>query len=201
MGLNANKLIFKRLVREYEFLLEDLEDIEAANTEIKNKFMESLSEIDEDKILQTEEIDSMASEWAKSNKESEELEKEVNKHPDFKNLFRKVVVKCHPDKLSSDIDQSTLDKYIKIYEDSVDANETEDWAKLIRCAIKLELEIPESAYEHITSIEKSIDKLKEKQNNILNSTAWQWYKTTDNVSKTDILKQHLEFMAILTKKK
>lgn len=201
MGLNANKLIFKRLVREYEFLLEDLEDIEAANTEIKNKFMESLSEIDEDKILQTEEIDSIASEWVKSNKESEELEKEVNKHPDFKNLFRKVVVKCHPDKLLPDIDQSKLDEYIKIYEDSVDANETEDWAKLIRCAIKLELEIPESAYEHITSIEKSIDKLKEKQNNILNSTAWQWYKTTDNVSKTDILKQHLEFMAILTKKK
>ena len=32
MGLNANKLIFKRLVREYEFLLEDLEDIEAANS-------------------------------------------------------------------------------------------------------------------------------------------------------------------------
>ena len=89
------------------------------------------------------------SEWAKSNKESEEFEKEVNKHPDFKNLFRKVVVKCHPDKLSPDIDQSKLDKYIKIYEDSVDANETEDWAKLIRCAIKLELEIPESAYEHI----------------------------------------------------
>ena len=221
MGLNANKLIFKRLVREYEFLLEDLEDIEAANSEIKNKFMESLSEIDEDKILQTEEIDSMASEWVKSNKESEEFEKEVNKHPDFKNLFRKVVVKCHPDKLSPDIDQSKLDKYIKIYEDSVDANETEDWAKLIRCAIKLELEIPESAYEHIlircaikleleipesayehiTSIEKSIDKLKEKQNSILNSTAWQWYKTTDSASKTDILKQHLEFMAILTKKK
>jgi len=201
MGLNANKLIFKRLVREYEFLLEDLEDIEAANSEIKNKFMESLSEIDEDKILQTEEIDSMASEWVKSNKESEEFEKEVNKHPDFKNLFRKVVVKCHPDKLSPDIDQSKLDKYIKIYEDSVDANETEDWAKLIRCAIKLELEIPESAYEHIVSIEKSIDKLKEKQNSILNSTAWQWYKTTDNASKTDILKQHLEFMAILTKKK
>jgi len=201
MGLNANKLIFKRLVREYEFLLEDLEDIEAANTEIKDKFMESLSEIDQDKILQTEEIDSMASEWVKSNKESEELEKESNKHPDFKKLFRKVVVKCHPDKLSSDIDQSNLDKYIKIYEDSVDANENEDWAKLIRCAIKLELEIPESAYEHISSIEKSINKLKEKQNNILNSTAWQWYKTDDDASKIDILKQHLEFMTILTKKK
>lgn len=201
MSVSANKLIFKRLIREYEFLLEDLADIEVANAEIKNQFMQSLSEIDEKGVLETTEMDNLASEWAKSVKENEELEKENNKHPDFKSLFRKVVVKCHPDKLDTNMLQTEFDRLKEIYEDAVSANETEDWAKLIRCAIKLGVELPESAYAQIKSIEESIDKLKQKQTNILNSTAWQWYKTNEEDSKLDILKQHLEFMTILTNKK
>ena len=35
MSIDPNKIIFKRLIREYEFLLEDLEDIKTANSEIK----------------------------------------------------------------------------------------------------------------------------------------------------------------------
>jgi len=201
MSINANKIIFKRLIREYEFLLEDLADIEAANSEIKNQFMQSLSEIDEEGILQTNEMDNLASEWAKSVKEEEEQEKENDKHPDFKSLFRKVVIKCHPDKLGSNILQTEFDRLKTIYEDAVNANETEDWAKLIRCAIKLELELPESAYAQIKSIEESIEKLKEKQNNIINSVSWQWYKTNENDQKKTILEQHLQFMAALTNKK
>lgn len=201
MSTSANKIIFKRLVREYEFLVEDLKDIEAANSEIKDSFMKSLSDIDETGILQTEQMDSIASDWANSVKDLEDLEKESNKHPDFKSLFRKVVIRCHPDKLPTDLTEVKFNEYKDIYEDSVDANETEDWAKLIRCAIKLEMELPESAYDQIESIENSINKLKEKQNNILSSTAWTWYKTSNNDTKLDILKQHLNFMDILTRKK
>ena len=200
MSTETNKLIFKRLVREYEFLIEDLKDIEKANSEIKDSFMKSLTDIDVEGVLQTESMDNMADDWAKSVKAHEEEEKESNKHPDFKSLFRKVVVKCHPDKLGSDLLSAEMEIYKEIYEQSVDANETEDWAKLIRCAIKLELEIPESAYDQIDAIEKSINKLKQKQTEILNSTAWTWYKINDSDSKLDILKQHLNFMALITKK-
>lgn len=201
MSIDANKIIFKRLVREYEFLVEDLKDIEAANSEIKDSFMKSLSDIDETGILETEQMDNAADEWARSIKDLEELEKESNKHPDFKSLFRKVVIKCHPDKLSTDLTESEFNEYKNIYEDVVDANETEDWAKLIRCAIKLEIELPESAYNQIESIENSINKLKEKQNNILSSVAWRWYQTNDGDTKSDILKQHLNFMELITRKK
>ena len=200
MSIDAKKIIFRRLVREYEFLVEDLQDIEQANTEIKDSFMKSLTEIDQEGILQTDEMDNMADDWAKSVKEYEDLEKESNKHPDFKGLFRKVVVKCHPDKLDSNMSVSELDEYKTIYEQVVSANETEDWAQLIMVAMKLGVEIPESAYDQIESIEKSINKLKEKQTNILNSIAWTWYKTDDSDSKSDILKQHLDFMALITKK-
>lgn len=201
MSIDANKIIFKRLVREYEFLVEDLKDIEAANSEIKDSFMKSLSDIDETGILQTEQMDNMADEWARSIKDLEDLEKESTKHPDFKSLFRKVVIKCHPDKLSTDLTESEFNEYKNIYEDVVEANETEDWAKLIRCAIKLEIELPESAYNQIESIENSINKLKEKQNNILSSVAWKWYQTNDGDTKSDILKQHLNFMELITRKK
>jgi len=200
MSTNADKLIFKRLVREYEFLLEDLKDIESADSEIKDSFMQSLSDIDTNGVLETEEIENMSGAWAQSNKEVADAEKESNKHPEFKSLFRKVVLRCHPDKLSSDLTESEFNEYKEIYEESVNANETEDWAKLIRCALKLELEIPESAYDQIEAIEKSINKLKIKQENILNSTAWSWYKTIDADAKSDLLKQHLDFIAALTKK-
>lgn len=200
MALNAKKIIFKRLVREYEFLIEDLKDIETADSEIKDAFMKSLTEIDNEGVLQTDEIDHMADDWAKSIKEQEESEKESNKHPDFKSLFRKVVVKCHPDKLDPSLSQKDFDKYKDLYDQAISANETEDWAQLIIVAIKLELDIPESAYDQIESIENSINKIKEKQNNILSSVAWAWYKTNDSASKSDILKQHLEFMALITKK-
>ena len=162
--------------------------------------MKSLNEIDQEGILQTDEMDNMADGWAKSVKEQEDLEKESNKHPDFKGLFRKVVVKCHPDKLDSNMSAPELGEYKAIYEQAVSANETEDWAQLIMAAMKLGVEIPESAYDQIESIEKSINKLKEKQTNILNSIAWTWYKTDNSDSKSDILKQHLDFMALITKK-
>jgi hypothetical protein len=200
MSTNATKLIFKRLVREYEFLIEDLKDIESANSEIKDSFMKELSNIDDDGVLETESMDNMADDWAKSVKAHEEEEKESNKHPDFKSLFRKVVVKCHPDKLGNDLLLTEIEIYKEIYEQSVDANETEDWAKLIRCAIKLEINIPESAYDQISSIESSINKLKERQNNIVNSTAWVWYKTDKDDAKQSILKKHLDLMSMLTKK-
>lgn len=201
MSIDANKIIFKRLIREYEFLLEDLNDIETANSEIKDKFMKSLSDIDNDGVLDSTKIENAAASWSDQQKQEVDLEKESNKHPDFKKLFRKAIVKCHPDKLSSDIDQNDFDKYKKIYEDLIESNETEDWAGLIRCSIKLELDLPESAYKQIKSIEKSIEKLKNKQTNILNSTPWTWYKVQDDDLKRDILKHHLDFMSIITQKK
>ena len=201
MSISTDKLLFKRLIREYEFLLEDLTDLEAVNHDIKDKFMNSLSEIDNEGILETDQMDHLADEWVKGNKKIEEQERESNKHPDFKKLFRKVVVKCHPDKLSDNLTHGELEKYKEIYEDSVESNETEDWAKLIRCAIKLEINLPESAYSQIESIKKSIEKLKEKQSTIINSTAWTWYQTSENDSKKNILEKHLEFMSMLTKKK
>ena len=196
----AQKIIFKRLVKEYEFLVEDLKDIEVANSEIKDSFMKSLSDIDKEGVLETEQMDSMANDWAKSIKLDQELEKELNKHPDFKSLFRKVVIKCHPDKLDNTISDAKSKEYKEIYEDSIVANETEDWAKLIMVAMKLGVDIPTSAYDQIEAIEKSINKLKQKQHNIINSVAWNWYKSNDSTLKSDILKQHLDFMAAITKK-
>jgi hypothetical protein len=196
----AQKIIFKRLVKEYEFLVEDLKDIEVANSEIKDSFMKSLSDIDKEGVLETEQMDSMANDWAKSIKLDQELEKELNKHPDFKSLFRKVVIKCHPDKLDNTISDAKSKEYKEIYEDAIVANETEDWAKLIMVAMKLGVDIPTSAYDQIEAIEKSINKLKQKQHNIINSVAWNGYKSNDSTSKSDILKQHLDFMAAITKK-
>jgi S-adenosylmethionine synthetase len=111
-----------------------------------------------------------------------------------------LVIKCHPDKLDNTISDAKSKEYKEIYEDAIVANETEDWAKLIMVAMKLGVDIPTSAYDQIEAIEKSINKLKQKQHNIINSVAWNWYKSNDSTLKSDILKQHLDFMAAITKK-
>lgn len=49
--------------------------------------MKALSDIDDEGILETKEMDHMADDWSKNVKESEDLEKETNKHPDFKNYL------------------------------------------------------------------------------------------------------------------
>jgi hypothetical protein len=198
MSNEAKKIIFRRLVREYEFLVEDLKDIDKADSQIKNEFFSSITDIDSEGILQTPKMDILADDWAKNIKELEDLEKESNKNPDFKSLFRKVVVKCHPDRLDKDLTQSEIDEYVEIYQSAMESNETEDWALLIRCAIKLKLDLPESAYDQIDSIVNSINKLKERQTTIINSIAWQWYNTSADDSKLDILKKHLDFMKSIT---
>ena len=193
--METNKLIFKRLIREYEFILEDLKDLQDIKEKVDVEFMEHLREIDSEDVLNSPSMESSAEKWSNDKKDLEEKEAEEqdDRDPVFKKIFRKVVVKCHPDKLVDPTEKEIL-YYTDMYNDAMEANEDQDWGLLIRTAIKLEIEIPEEAYSKIEEIQEDLNKLKAKQETILNSTSWNWYHIKDSNSQEELLQNHLAFL-------
>ena len=193
--MHHNKILFKRLIREYEFLLEDIEDLESIKSKADSEFIEELKSIDETNVLESHGIEGAAKRWdaAKEKHKEELLEEQDDRDSVFKKMFRSIVVKCHPDKLGQ-LAESELVYYHKLYNDAIEANEGLDWALLIRTAIKLDVEIPEEVYSKLEEIQESLDVLKSKQNSILNSASWMWYSAKAGKNQDELLKNHLNFL-------
>ena len=117
MSNNKSKLLeFKRILRQYEYSTEDLNDLKDLESHIKGEFGRALASMERNDLFDT--INPPISE--------DEVETIIpeERDPAFKKLFRKVVVACHPDKLSNDL--SILQKAEKkaLYERVIIANDT-----------------------------------------------------------------------------
>jgi hypothetical protein len=181
---------FKRFIREYEFLQEDLKDLKdiqgMVNTEFNTAFTSMKNAIDQD--------DDRLSRLAKNAKQAEidlENEEETERDPMFKNLFRKIVVKCHPDKAKGDIEYVSFLR--GLYESAVKANEDYDWGSLIIVAGKAEIPIGPEYAERFEEIQKSAEKVVESMNKIKGSIAWQWYHASEEL-KPKILESYRDHL-------
>jgi hypothetical protein len=172
---------FKRFIREYEFLQEDLNDLKdiqsVVNTEFTVAFSSMKDAIDQD--------DSRLERLAKNAKQAkidlDDEKPEEERDPIFKNLFRKIVVTCHPDKVVGDTVYVSLKR--ELYESAIKANEDYDWAALIILAGKAEIPLgPEYTA-----------KLAETINNIKGTIAWQWYHADEDL-KPRILEGYREHL-------
>ena len=181
---------FKRFIREYEFLQEDLEDLKdiqsMVNTEFTIAFSSMKDAIDQD--------DTRLERLAKNAKQAEidsENEEETERDPIFKNLFRKIVVKCHPDKAKGDTEYVSFLR--GLYESAVKANEDYDWGSLIIIAGKAEIPLGPEYSEKFEEIQKSAEKVNETINKIKGSIAWQWYHASDDL-KPKILESYRDHL-------
>lgn len=173
---------FKRFIREYEFLQEDLNDLKdiqsVVNTEFTVAFSSMKDAIDQD--------DSRLERLAKNAKQAKidlDNEKpEEERDPIFKNLFRKIVVTCHPDKVVGDTVYVSLKR--ELYESAIKANEDYDWAALIILAGKAEIPLGPEYTEKLEEVQKSAAKLAETINNIKGTIAWQWYHADEDLKPT-----------------
>jgi hypothetical protein len=182
---------FKRFIREYEFLQEDLNDLKdiqsVVNTEFTAAFSSMKDAIDQD--------DSRLERLAKNAKQAKidlDNEKpEEERDPIFKNLFRKIVVTCHPDKVTGDTAYVSLKR--ELYENAIKANEDYDWAALIILAGKAEIPLGPEYTEKLEEVQKSAAKLAETINNIKGTIAWQWYHADEDL-KPIILEGYREHL-------
>ena len=118
-------------------------------------------------------------------------EEETERDPIFKNLFRKIVVKCHPDKVKGDT--VYVSSMRTLYEKAIKANEDYDWAALIILAGKAEVELGPEYLERFEDVKKSAEKISETINKIKGSIAWQWYYASDDL-KPMILESYKEHL-------
>ena len=164
------KIEFKRMLKRYESALEDLEYLREMVSEINSEFSSALAAKKRQDLFESKDVEALA--------KKEDIEKEnPDRDPIFKKLFRKIVVKCHPDKMDKNLSIKQKAEYIDLYELANQANGENNMALLITVAIKLEIELDEEYFEHVESISEESKGVEKEIEGIQNSIAWCWYHT------------------------
>jgi hypothetical protein len=179
----------QRLIRKYEFLLEDWQDVNEVNQKANQEMFKEINLNKPDNILEGD--------FAKEECEEDvEDAKEVESDPILKKLFRKVVVKCHPDKLYSDITDTERIKFLTLYDQAIEAHDAKNWALMVVVAIKLGVELPTEADDMVSQIEEEAQELEEKISNVTTSPAWQFYHA-DEEDKAEIIKTYINNLIMI----
>lgn len=179
--------ILKKILRDYTYLTESLTDIKSISSEAEIEFRNALREEDSDavKALLNPNVKKDENEVDENSNQDESDPSYGDK--DFKKLFRKVVVKCHPDKLDNDIPHNIKEYYKEQYELATKANDTYDWGLLIMVAINLDIEIQDIDENQLKNIENRIEELKIEISKYENSMAYQWFNIKDETLKNKYL--------------
>jgi hypothetical protein len=177
----------KKLIRDYNYLSDTLEDVKEISAVAEGEFKVALFEEDPDAAQalappKTQEI--------KLDAENVEVVEEPSieqyNDPKFKKLFRKVAVKCHPDKLG-DMNSSEAKFLKKVYEDLTEANRNHDWGMLLKLSMELDVDCDDIGIDEMNNIAESISTLQKEISRYENSMAFSWYTKNDEKSKKEYL--------------
>lgn len=161
------KVLVKKIIRDYIYHLETLNDFKEISSEAESLFRNELKRVDKDALK------ALNPDKNSKPKNTDEIEKISFDDKDFKKIFRKVVVKCHPDKIKDDSKESEFLK--TAYEEANRANDTYDWGLLLKVALDLGIESFELDDDKIHNINENISNLKEQISKYEHSMAYQWY--------------------------
>lgn len=175
-------ILIKKTLRDYNYHLETLEDIKNLSSEAETAFRTELQQVDETAI------EALRSDNPKPKSEESESEGINFDDKDFKKLFRKLAVKCHPDKLGTDVSDKEAKFLKKCYEDITFANQTYDWGLLLKVALELDVEVSELSETQLTNINEKVLELKSKIEKYEQSMAYKWY-TMPNEHRESYLKE------------
>jgi hypothetical protein len=157
----AKKSNFKRLIRKYEYLSEELIDIQEMHSEATMNFNKALSGSDNaDQYLPNgeEEID-------------DEEKEHIEMSSKYKKLFRKIVLKCHPDKISDSLSDTEKLELRSIYEICTESYDLGEPTPLIVCAVKLDIDVSDFE-EDIEEIETACNDIQGMIDEIQGTAAW-----------------------------
>jgi|GEM_PF-5064170 len=165
--------IFKKLIRDYTHQTETLVDVQDISADAESHFREAMVDYN------NEALKALA---PKSEGEAPKIEdapsvKFEDKH--FKKIFRKIAIKCHPDKLDDSYSEREIKFLKKCYENINEANNSYDWGLLLKTALELDIEIDELSKEAFQNISENTDKIKNKISKYEESMAYTWYMMSD----------------------
>jgi hypothetical protein len=184
MNNNAN---FKKILRDYNYLYESLIDVKEISSVAEGEFRQAMIDSGDKEALQA--LIPNESQKTKLNElKEEEHEKEpMHNDVDFKKLFRKIVIKCHPDK-NKDASEKQLEFLKECYENATSANNAYDWGLLLRVASQLDVDLSEVDEKQIQNIKLKNEELQKQIEKYESSMAYQWYTKDDQKTRERFLK-------------
>ena len=179
--------ITKKLVRDYIYYTETLDDVLKISESAEQVFREALRELDPI-ALKALAVPVLA-EGEIPPKRIEDIEEVHFEDKDFKKLFRKIAIKCHPDKLNDSYSEREKSFLKECYNNLNKSNSTYDWGLLLKVAIELDVEIGELTTDQLNNIQENINKVREKILKYEESMAYKWYLLPDDENKKGYLEQ------------
>jgi hypothetical protein len=160
----ADNIRFSRILRKYDFLIQELEDVNEMHSEASREFMREVM-IEKN----GEEPEPVVSE-----PEEEETPEKVEMSKEYKKLFRKIVIQTHPDKQVEGLSDIEKLKLKEIYDSTIEAWDKGDQPTLISNAVKLDIDVSEFE-EDFKEIEEACETIEKTINDIQGTSAW-YYK-------------------------
>ena len=107
------------------------------------------------------------------NKEKEN-DKELFRDSEIKDLYKKIAISTHPDKLicSSEVDKE--DK-VSLFRKATKAKTSSDLGSLAEVAVELNINLSDLKFEQLELLEKQINKKEAETDKMRRSLAWVWY--------------------------
>lgn len=126
---------------------------------------------------------------------NEEIIEAIKKEKDtnVKQVFRKIALYTHPDRL---LGKSKFEKDIKkkLFKKALAALEKNDYYDMIEIADELDIDLPPPTKEQINIMEKNNKILEQKIYTIKNSVVWKWYHTEDDKTKEEIMDSYISYV-------
>jgi hypothetical protein len=175
--------LVRKLIRDYIYYSDTLEDVKSISSDAEKNFREALMETD------PAALEALAMpEGSEKPKAPEEKEDITFDDKDFKKLFRKLAVKCHPDK-TQDASEREAEFLKQCYDRITLANDTYDWGLLLRVAYDLEVEVQELSEEQQLNIQQNIEDIQNSISAYEGSMAYTWYTLNDTSIKEKYLQE------------
>jgi hypothetical protein len=179
-----NSATLKKILRDYNYLYESLIDVKDISSIAEGEFRNAMVESGDNEAMKALMPSNNPSVETPEIKEEEPIEN----HNDavFKKLFRKIVLKCHPDKIKSASEKEA--QFLKeCYENATTANNSYDWGLLLRTSSNLDLDLQDISEEQIQNIKLKNEDLKKEIQKYESSMAYQWYTKDDEKARQKFL--------------
>ncbi len=112
---------------------------------------------------------------------------------EYKQLYRKVALKAHPDRLAHLSEEERNEKN-KILIEVNDAVKEKEYWKIVESAMLLDIEVPEELRFDTATLNKKIAEYNEEVKKIKKSVAWEWYNIEKDHLRDDLIKRYATFL-------
>ena len=122
------------------------------------------------------------------NEEAEKEEEKLQRDPELYKIYKKIVMKTHPDRVQSE-------SLVDLFDEATQAMGKNDWMTMLNIALDLKIKTPEFTEELRQKLQENILEMNKKIKKLQNTTAWVWANATEK-DKEQIRLQVRQLMGI-----